>query len=326
MSQPVPRYAFSDRLDALRRRPPEAVTAAHAELLLRRLDARCEFRELADGSPARRLLMLFARDVILAAQWYVEEELGYVRRRQLLVGFALAITLVAMVVTLVLSMFKITSALFEYSAAFVSLVVAVSLGGLRMLGAADNMQAHLAACAEVRAALTENIEYFEDTWRGKLNVPFSDEFLDALRTEIGKARAIVREERKSYYAALKSIDEVFREAETQVSGVRAAALALVGLRAAEKKERTEQQEERRKEAGDLTRAPGLVERELAAARRELEVETRRLALLAEANVDEPQLADARMRRIDAQLLVHRLEAELRDARARIRIEPPWARH
>lgn len=320
MSQ-LPRYAYSERLDALRRRPKEAVTAAHADMLLRRLDAQCKFDELAEGSAARRLLLLFARDVILAAQWYVEEELGYIRRRQILVAVAVGITLVAMVVTLVLSMFHITSALFEYGAAFVSLVVAVSLGGLRILGAAENQQARLAACAEVRAALTENIEYFEDTWRGKLTVPFSDGFLDALRTEIGKARAIVRDERRSYYAALKSLDDVFREAETQVSGVRAAALALVGMRMTEKKERREQEEQQRKDAGDLTRAPGLVERELAAARRELEIESRRIDLLTEAGIDESRLAEARLRRIDAQVLVHRLEAELRDARARIRIEP-----
>lgn len=320
MSQ-LPRYAYSERLDALRRRPPEAVTAAHADLLLRRLAAQCRFDELAEGSAARRLLMLFARDVILAAQWYVEEELGYVRRRRILVAVAVGITLVAMVITLVLSMFHITSALFEYGAAFVSLVVAVSLGGLRLLGVAENQQARLAACAEVRAALTENIEYFEDTWHGKLSVPFNDGFLDALRTEIGKARAIVRDERRSYYAALKSLDDVFREAETQVSGVRAAALALVGLRMTEKKERREQEDQQRKDAGDLTRAPGLVERELAAARRELEIEGRRIDLLTEANLDESRLAEARLRRIDAQVLVHRLEAELRDARARIRIEP-----
>lgn len=320
MSQ-LPRYAYSERLDALRRRPPEAVTAAHADLLLRRLAAQCRFDELAEGSAARRLLMLFARDVILAAQWYVEEELGYVRRRRILVAVAVGITLVAMVITLVLSMFHITSALFEYGAAFVSLVVAVSLGGLRLLGVAENQQARLAACAEVRAALTENIEYFEDTWHGKLSVPFNDGFLDALRTEIGKARAIVRDERRSYYAALKSLDDVFREAETQVSGVRAAALALVGLRMTEKKERREQEDQQRKDAGDLTRAPGLVERELAAARRELEIEARRIDLLTEANLDESRLAEARLRRIDAQVLVHRLEAELRDARARIRIEP-----
>ncbi len=318
---PAPRYAFSDRLDALTRRAPEAVAAAQAEILLRRLGAQCRLDELAEGSAARRLLVLFARDVLLAAQWYVEEEVGYVRRRQLLVAVAVGITLVAMVVTLVLSMFHITSALFEYGAAFVSLVVAVCLGGLRILGAADDQQARLAACAEVRAALTENIEYFEDTWRGKLTVPFGDGFLDALRTEIGKARAIVRDERRAYYAAQKSLDDVFSAAETQVTGVRAAALALVGLRAAEKKERRERTDEQRKAVGDLTREPGLVERELAAARRELEIEERRIDLLAAAGLDDAQLAAARLRRIDAQVLVHRLEAELRDARARIRIEP-----
>lgn len=266
------------------------------------------------------LLTVFARDVILTADWYLREELRYLARHRLLVVTAVGISLVAMVATLVLSMFDITSALFEYGAAFVSLLVAVCLGALRLMGAAENIQTRIAACAEVRSALIENIDRFEDAWRGKLAAGADEAFLDALRSEIGKARAIVRDERKAYYASLKSLDEVLGAAETQVTGIRGAALALVGFRGAEKKDREDRREEQtKKEVGEPTRAPGIVERELAAARRELASEEHRVELLTRAGLDETSLHDARMRPIEIKVQVYRLEAELRDARARIRI-------
>lgn len=318
----APRYDYSDRLDRYLRRPSEARTHDHSQRLLRRLLAPAGSSAFDPDSEAGALLILFTRDVILAAQWYLEEELRYLFIRRFMVWSAVAVSMIAMVGTLVLSMFQITSALFEYGAAFVSLLIAVCFGAMRIIGAAHNLQAHLAACAEVRAALTENIDRFEDAWRGRLAAEPPQEFIDALRTEIGKARAIVRDERKAYYAAMKSVDDVLSVAESQVTGIRAAALALVGLRAAEKKEREEQRaDEVKKQSGEPTRPPGVVERELTAARRELEAERRRLELLRGEGFADDKIREGLARRIECEVLVGRLESELQDARGRIRVSP-----
>ena len=319
---PAPRYDYSDRLDRYLRRPSEARTRDLFERLLRRLDVPTDSPAFSPASEAGALLALFARDVVLAAQWYLEEELRYLFIRRFMVWSAIGVSMIAMVGTLVLSMFQITSALFEYGAAFVSLLIAVCFGSMRIIGAAHNLQAHLAACAEVRAALTENIDRFEDAWRGRLTAGPPPDFVNALRTEIGKARAIVRDERKAYYAAMKSVDDVLNAAESQVTGIRAAALALVGLRAAEKKEREERRtDEVKRQSGEPTRPPGVVERELTAARRELEAERRRLELLRGEGFADDKIREALARRIECDVVVGRLESELQDARGRIRVSP-----